>query len=103
MKENKKENIIEISIKNEKLKFSELTKLFNPNIETAPKVGMDNKKDILAESYLLNFNALAPVIVIPDLLTPGTNDKIWRKPIKIEVFNVKFELILFSISDLSLK
>ena len=31
----------------------------------------------------MNFNALAPVIEIPDLLTPGTNDKICRKPIKI--------------------
>ena len=103
MKENKKENIIEIIIKNEKLKLSDFTKLFNPKIETAAKVGIDNKNDILAESYLLNFNALAPVIVIPDLLTPGSNDKIWRNPIKTADFNVKFELIFFLILDLSLK
>ena len=43
MKENKKENIIEIIIKNEKLKLSDFTKLFNPKIETAAKVGIDNK------------------------------------------------------------
>ena len=103
MKENKNENIIEMIIKNEKLKLSDFTKLFNPKIETAAKVGIDNKNDILAESYLLNFNALAPVIEIPDLLTPGTNDKIWRKPITIADFNVKFKLILFLMSDLSLK
>ena len=103
MKENKKENIIEIIIKNEKLKLSDFTKLFNPKIETAAKVGIDNRNDILAESYLLNFNTLAPVIAIPDLLTPGTNDKICRKPIKTADFNVKFELILFLMSDLSLK
>ena len=103
MKENKKENIIEIIIKNEKSKLSDFTKLFNPKIETAAKVGMDNKNDIFAESYLLNFNALAPVIAIPDLLTPGTNDKICRNPIKTADFNVKFELIFLLMLDLSLK
>ena len=103
MKENKKENIIEIIIKKEKSKLSDFTKLFNPKIETAAKVGMDNRNDILAESYLLKFNDLAPVIAIPDLLTPGINDKIWSKPIKTADFNVKFISILFLISDLSLK
>ena len=90
-------------MKNEKFKLSDLIKLFNPKIETAANVGIDNKNDILAESYLLNFNILAPVIEIPDLLTPGSNDKIWRKPIKTADLKVKFELILFLISDLSLK
>ena len=103
MKENKKENIIEISINKEKLKLWDFNKLLNPKIETAANVGLDNRNDILAESYLLKFNDLAPVIAIPDLLTPGTNDKICKKPIKIADFNVKFELILFSILDLSLK
>ena len=103
MKENKKENIIEIINKKEKLKLSDFTKLFNPKIETAAKVGIDNKNDILTESYLLNFNALAPVIAIPDLLTPGTNDKICRDPIKTADFNVKFELIFLLMLDLSLK
>ena len=103
MKENKKDNTMEIIIKNEKFKLWDLTKLFNPKMETAANVGIDNKNDILAESYLLNFNTLAPVIAIPDLLTPGINDKIWKKPIKIADFNVKFELILFWTPDLSLK
>tara|TARA_Y100000992_G_C20917430_1_gene328300 strand:- start:257 stop:535 length:279 start_codon:yes stop_codon:yes gene_type:complete len=75
-RENRKDNIMEIIMKNEKFKLSDLTKLFNPKIETAANVGIDNKNDILAESYLLNFNTLAPVIAIPDLLTPGINDKI---------------------------
>ena len=103
MKENKKENIIDIIIKKEKSKLSDFTKFFNPKIETAAKVGMDNRNDILAESYLLNFNILAPVIAIPDLLTPGTKDKIWSKPIKTADFNEKFELISFFKLDLSLK
>ena len=71
IKEKKKENTIEARIKNEKLKFWDWTKLFNPKRETAAKVGTDSKNDILAASYLLKFNILAPVIVIPDLLTPG--------------------------------
>ena len=90
-------------IKNEKLKLSDCTKFFNPKIETAAKVGIDNRNDILAESNLLNFNILAPVIEMPDLLTPGSNDKICRKPIKTADFKVKFELIFFLNSDLSLK
>ena len=49
---------------------------FKPKIETAPNVGIDNKKDILAASYLLKFKTLAAVIVIPDLLTPGSKAKI---------------------------
>ena len=103
MKENKKDNTIEIIIKNEKFKLWDLTKLFNPNMETAANVGIDNKNDIFAESYLLNFNNLPPVMAIPDLLTPGINDKICKKPIKIADFNLKFGLILFWILDLSLK
>tara|TARA_A100001011_G_C13638666_1_gene566859 strand:+ start:326 stop:514 length:189 start_codon:yes stop_codon:yes gene_type:complete len=45
-----------------------------PNIDTAPSVGTDNKKDIFAASNLLNFNILAALIVIPDLLTPGIRE-----------------------------
>ena len=44
------------------------------------KIGIAVKKDIFAESTLLKFNNLELVIVIPDLLTPGINDKIWNKP-----------------------
>ena len=50
--------------------------LFNPNIDTAPKVGRDKRNDIFAESNLLKFKNLAADKVIPDLLTPGTKDKI---------------------------
>ena len=62
---------------------SKVIKFFIPNIETAPSVGIDNKKDIFAESNLLKFKSLAPVIEMPDLLTPGINESIWNKPIKI--------------------
>ena len=40
------------------------------------KAGIDNKKEILLESYLLNFKNLPAVIVIPALLTPGINASI---------------------------
>ena len=50
--------------------------LFNPNSDTAPKVGRDNRNDIFVESNLLKFKILAAVKVIPDLLTPGIKDKI---------------------------
>ena len=66
----------------EKLKFSKLLRFFNPNKVTAPRVGIESKKDILAESNLWNFNNLAAVIVIPDLLTPGIKDRTWKNPIK---------------------
>ena len=59
-----------------------MIKLFKPNKLTAASVGMDIKKDILAESNLLNFNTLAADIVIPDLLTPGIKDNICKTPIK---------------------
>ena len=52
---------------------------------TAVNVGIDIKKDIFAESTLEKLKILAPVIVIPDLLTPGINDKIWKKLIYIAV------------------
>ena len=42
-----------------------------PSILAAANVGIDKKKEILAESYLLKPNILPEEIVIPDLLTPG--------------------------------
>ena len=45
-----------------------------PKIKTAANVGIDNKKDIFAESTLLKLRNLAAVITIPDLLTPGKRD-----------------------------
>mgnify|MGYP001337320557 CR=1 FL=1 len=49
---------------------------YKPKIDTAPKIGIDNKKDIFAASTLLKFNNLAAVIVIPALLTPGISERI---------------------------
>ncbi len=59
-----------------KQKLSSTIKFFSPKKETAPKTGIDKKKEIFAESTLLKFNNLAAVIAIPDLLTPGTKDNI---------------------------
>ena len=52
-------------------------------------MGIESKKDILAESNLLKFNILDAVIVIPDLLTPGINDKTCKIPMKITDLNEK--------------
>ena len=62
---------------------------------------VDIKKDIFAASVLLNFKNLATVIAIPDLLTPGTKDKICNKPIMIADLKLKSFLIFFSNSNLS--
>ena len=101
--ENINENIIDEIIKSEKSKLFDCDKLSSPKIDTAAKVGIDNKKDIFAESYLLNFKNLAPVIVIPDLLTPGIKDNICINPIHKAAFKVKLELISFWELNLSLK
>ena len=74
---------MEIIFSTEKLMSWDAIKFFKPNIETAPKVGIDSKKDILAESNLLKPRNLAAVIEIPDLLTPGIKESIWNKPMKI--------------------
>ena len=64
-----------------------ICKMFNCTIliklyeHTAKRVGIDNKKEIFAESTLLKFKNLAHVIVIPDLLTPGIKERICAKPI----------------------
>tara|TARA_B110001450_G_C17244884_1_gene329023 strand:- start:3 stop:302 length:300 start_codon:yes stop_codon:yes gene_type:complete len=77
------ERLIDSKLNKEKLRLSILNKSLIPNKQTAPKVGIDNKKEILAASTLLNSKNLPAVKVIPDLLTPGINDKAWKKPIKI--------------------
>tara|TARA_Y100000996_G_C22169862_1_gene498132 strand:- start:95 stop:325 length:231 start_codon:yes stop_codon:yes gene_type:complete len=76
MNENKNDKRMDARFTKETLISLLAIRLFNPKTETAAKVGMDNKKDIFAESNLLNFNILAAVIVIPDLLTPGIKDNI---------------------------
>ena len=77
----KKENSIEKRFKIEKLKLLLCIISFNPKTDTAPKVGIDSRKEIFAASYRLKLSNLAAVIVIPDLLTPGINDIIWKSPI----------------------
>ena len=54
---------------------SKLKTLMFPDANTvAPnKAGMERKKEILLESYLLNPKNLPAVITIPALLTPGIN------------------------------
>ena len=76
---------------------------FNPNFDTAPKVGRDNRNDIFEESNLLKFKILAAVMVIPDLLTPGIKDKIWKVPINIADLKLKLLSIFLPRSRLSLK
>ena len=75
---------------------------FKPKILIAAKMGMDIKKEIFAESILLKFKSLAAVIAIPDLLTPGTNDKTCKIPMKIAFCNVKFFSLFLSILNSSL-
>ena len=76
MNEKMKESKIETILRIEKFKLLEKIIFFNPNTDTAPKVGIDNKNDIFAASYLLKLNNLAALIVIPDLLTPGIKERI---------------------------
>ena len=61
---------------NEKLISLVIIKFFKPNNVTAPRTGIERRKDIFAESCLLNFKIPLAVIAIPDLLTPGTNDNV---------------------------
>mgnify|MGYP006952503342 CR=1 FL=1 len=67
-----------------------------------PKIGIESKKDIFAESNLLKFNNLAAVIAIPDLLTPGIKDTTCKSPMKTADFRVKCLSILLSDLNLSL-
>ena len=69
---------------------------FNPKKLAPLKAGIESKNEILLESNLLNFKILAAVIVIPALLTPGTNEKIWNKLIKRIDLRFKFEEIFLS-------
>ena len=98
-----KEKKIEIKLIFVKKKLSDNNKFFIPNKDTAPKIGIDNKKDIFAESTLLNSKNLAAVIAIPDLLTPGTKDKICKNPIIIAERKLKLFLMSRRVLNLSLK
>ena len=76
IKEIEKEKRIENRFKRVNCKLSSLIKVDSPKKLTAAKVGIESKKEILAESTLLKFKNLAAVIDMPDLLTPGINAKI---------------------------
>ena len=93
---------MEVKLSTEKFRLLEITKFFKPKKLTAANVGIESRNEILAESNLLNFNILAAVIVIPDLLTPGIKEKICNIPIIIADLIVKLLSILFSILNLSL-
>ena len=75
-KENIKDKIIDVIFISEKLSSPDVNTFFIPYILTTPKVGIDKRNDILAESTLLKFDILAAVITIPDLLTPGIRDNV---------------------------
>ena len=86
---------INMVIKLSSVKGSSFEKIFfRPKQETAPKIGIDIRNEIFAAETLLNFNILAAVIAIPDLLTPGIKANICKIPIIIADFKLKF----FSIS-----
>ena len=103
MNEKMKDNRIAVRFSLAKFKLSEIIIFVIPKKETAPKIGIESKNAILAASTLLKFNILAAVMAIPDLLTPGTNEKICKILIKITDFNFKSALIFFSNLNLSLK
>ena len=73
-----------------------------PKHETAPSIGIEIKNEIFAASVLLKLRNLAAVIAIPDLLTPGNNDRTWNTPIKIANLREKFFLMLYFNLNLSL-
>ena len=101
--EKKKDNKIDAIFITAKFKLPEVMIFSIPKKDTAPKIGIESKNVILAASTLLNFNNLAAVIVIPDLLTPGINEKICNMLMKNTDFKLKSLLIFFSNLNLSLK
>ena len=103
MNEKIKDNKIAVRFSLAKFKLSEIIIFVIPKKETAPKIGIESKNAILAASTLLKFNILAAVMAIPDLLTPGTNEKTCKILIKNTDFNLKSVLIFFSNLNLSLK
>ena len=102
----KRENMKESNIANKficvKLESWDCKILKIPKHETAPSIGIEIKNEIFAASVLLKLRNLAAVIAIPDLLTPGNNDRTWNTPIKIANLREKFFLILYFNLNLSL-
>ena len=96
IKENKNDNIIVTNI----IKFISIEWLiisFSSKKLAPASAGIDNKKEILLASTLLNLRNLAAVIVMPALLTPGIKASIWNKPINNIDLTFKFVEIFFSI------
>ena len=102
IKEITKDKKIDVKFKIENSILLAVNKFFNPKKLTAASVGIERRNEIFAESTLLNFKILAAVIDIPDLLTPGTKEKICNMPIIIADLRVKFLSKFFSILNLSL-
>ena len=72
------------------------------NITAAKTIGVDNKNEYLAALSLSIFNALATVIVIPDLEVPGNAAAIACDiPIKNDCLNVMFSISTFDSDFLS--
>ena len=98
-----KEKTMLVRLSIEKFKSFVEYNCFKPKIEIAPRTGIDIKNDILAASILSKFNNLAPVIVIPDLLTPGINASVWKNPINNAFLKVKSLFKFLDNLNLSLK
>ncbi len=71
-----KEKIMLNKFKIENSKEFSTNIFFKLQIQTTLNIGIDIKNDIFTDSSRPKFKILAPVIVIPDLLTPGINDSI---------------------------
>ena len=65
--------------------------------------GIDKRKDILIESFLLNPTSNAAVITIPALDTPGTIARVCIRPIKIMIAIEQLSIFLLSFLSLSAK
>ena len=58
-------------------------------------VGIDIKRDIFIELYLLYPKTLKPVIVIPDLDVPGIRDIAWKIPTIKALLKSQLSIVLF--------
>ena len=83
--------------------LSWIIRAYRPKTPVPAKAGIDIRNEIFAASSLLKFNTLAPVIIIPDLLTPGISERIWKKPIITAFFVVKFFSMFLLALNLSAK
>tara|TARA_B100002051_G_C16691075_1_gene615532 strand:+ start:699 stop:1115 length:417 start_codon:yes stop_codon:yes gene_type:complete len=94
---------IAIKFRFEKMGLSDIKILFKPYTLTAANIGIERKKDIFAESDLLNFRNREAVIAIPERLTPGIKERICKRPIKKADLTLKLSFNFFLFSFLSLR